>query len=87
MCELTSDVPESFLSSQSHKPFESESSKIFSSQSQSHDFVNLSLSRVTKPVESLRVIGLQARVSVESHEILHFFYHTFLCYEIAPNML
>jgi len=30
-------MPESFLSSQSHKPFESESSKIFSSQS--HDLV------------------------------------------------
>jgi len=28
----TSDVPKSFFSSQSHKPFESESSKIFSSR-------------------------------------------------------
>jgi len=38
-----SDVPESFLSSQNHKPFELESSKIFSSQSQSHDLVESSL--------------------------------------------
>jgi len=29
---ITSDVSESFLSSQSHKPLESESSKIFSSR-------------------------------------------------------
>jgi len=56
---MRSDVPESFLSSQSHESFESESSKNFSS-------------RVT--VESLRVIGLQARVNVESNEISHFFY-------------
>ena len=56
---MRSDVPETFLSSQSHESFESESSKNFSS-------------RVT--VESLRVIGLQARVNVESNEISHFFY-------------
>jgi len=37
-------------------------------------------------VESLRVIGLQARVNVELHEISHFFYY-FLCYEMAPNTL
>jgi len=33
-----------------------------------------SQSRVTRTVESLRVIGLQARVNVESNEISHFFY-------------
>jgi len=33
-----------------------------------------SQSRVTRTVESLRVIGLQARVKVESNEISHFFY-------------
>jgi len=36
----SSDVSSSFLSSQSHKPFESESSKIFSSQS--HDLIESS---------------------------------------------
>jgi len=35
-------------------------------------------------VESLRVIGLQARVNVESHEISRFSM-TFTCYEMAPN--
>jgi len=61
----SSDVSESFLSSQRHKPLESESSDIFSS-------------RVTGTVESLRVIGLQARVNVESHELSRFFYDIFL---------
>jgi len=50
---------------------ESESSKIFSSR------VMTWSSRVTKTVESLRVIGLQARVNVKSHEISHFFYYIF----------
>ena len=78
-----SDVPESFLSSQSHKPFESESSKFFSSQS--HDLVESSH-------KNCRVIGLQARVNVESHEISHFFYYIFYaikwrptCYKMAPD--
>ena len=48
-------MSESFLSSQSHKPLELESSKIYLSQT-----------RVTKTVESLRAIGLQARVNVFS---------------------
>jgi len=61
---------------QSHKPLESESSKIFSSQS--HDLVESSQSRVTRTVESLRVIGLQARVNVNSHELSCFFYNIFL---------
>jgi len=72
----STDVSESFLSSQSHKALESESSKIFSSQS--HDLVVSSQNRVTTTVESLRVIGVQARVNVESHEISRFFYDTFL---------
>jgi len=59
-----------------HKPFESESSKIISSQS-----------RVTRTVESLRVIALEARVNVESNEIAYFFLFLFFCYEMATNML
>jgi len=43
-------------------------------------------SRVTRTVESLRVIGLQARGNVESHEISRFFYNIF-CYEMAPDKL
>jgi len=74
-----SDVSKSFLSSQSHNHFESESSKFFSSQCH-----NLAES-VRRTVESLRVIGLQARVNAESHEISRFFYDIF-CYEMAPNM-
>jgi len=34
-------------------------------------------SLVTRTVESLRVIGLQARVNVESHEFSRFFYDNF----------
>jgi len=66
----TSDVPASFLSSQSHEPFESESSH-------SHlKFCRVMTwsSRVTRMVESLRVIGLQARVNVESYKISSFSY-------------
>ena len=33
---------------------------------------------VTRTVESLRVIGLQARVNVESYEISYFFYDIFM---------
>jgi len=65
--------------------------------SQRHDF----MSRVTRTVESLRVIGLQARVIVESHEISRYFYGIFLLwngvqhaikwrpisYKMVPNML
>jgi len=40
-----------------------------------------------KNVESFRVIGLQTRVNVESHEISHFFLLHFLCYEMAPDKL
>jgi len=42
-------------------------------------------SRVTKTVESLRVIGLQARVNVESHEISHFFYYIFYVTKWRPT--
>jgi len=58
-------------------------SQIFSSQS--HDLVESSQSGVTRTVESLRVIGLEARVNVESHKISRFFYDIF-CYQMAPNM-
>jgi len=51
---------------------------MYNFSSQSHDLVKSIQSRVTRTVESLRVIGLQARVSVESHEISRFFYDTFL---------
>ena len=44
-----------------------------------------SQSRVTRTVESLRVIGLQAQVNVESHEISCFF--NIFCYEMAPDKL
>jgi len=71
---------------------ESESSKIFSSQS--HDLVESGQSRMTKTVESLRVIGLQARVNFESYEISHFFYYIFYAmkwcptsYKMAPDKL
>jgi len=53
-----------------------------------------SQSGVTKTVESLRFIGLQARVMVESHEISHFFYYIFYatkwrptCCKMAPDKL
>ena len=61
-----------------HKPFESESS---------HDLVDSSQIRVTRTVESLRVIALEARVNVESNEIAYFFLFLFFCYEMATNML
>jgi len=62
---------------------ESESSKIFSSRVKVMTWS--SQSRVTRNVESLRIIVLQARVNVESHEISRFFY--IFCYEMAPNQL
>jgi len=75
-----SDVPESLSSSQSHKPFESEAFKIFSSPVRVMTWPN----RVTKTVESPRVIDLQARVNVESHEISHFFYYIFYAMKWHP---
>ena len=59
-----------------------------------HGLVESSQSRVKRTVESVRVIGLQARVNVESHEVLHFFYDIFYamkwrptCYKMAPDKL
>ena len=46
-------MSESILSSQSHKLFESKSSKIFSSQIQNHDLVESSQSGVTRTVDLL----------------------------------
>jgi len=44
-------------------------------------------SRVTRIVEALLVIGLQARVNVESHEILRFFYDIFLLRNGTQNAI
>ena len=43
-------------------------------------------SRVKRIVESLRIIGLQARVNVESHKFSRFFYDI-VCYKMTPNVL
>ena len=82
-------MSESFLSSQSHKPLESESSHLnfFPVESESR------LCRVTRTLESLAVIGLQARVNVESHEISRFLRHFFAMkwhptyHKMAPDKL
>ena len=50
----------------------------------SHDLVESSQRRVTRTVESFRVIGVQARVNVESNEILHLSM-AFSCYKMAPD--
>jgi len=42
------------------------------------------LSRVTRSVELLRVVGLQARVNAKLNEISHFFY-IFLCWKWRPK--
>ena len=47
--------------------------------------VESSQSRVTRTVESLRVIRFLARVNVESREISRFFY--IFCFEMAPSNL
>ena len=74
-------MSESFLSSQSHKPLESEASqshlKFFSSQSQSHDLVESS------HFESL-ICKLEP---MSSHTKFHVFSTTFFCYEMAPDKL
>jgi len=73
-----SDVPETFLSSQNHKPFESESSQLHLKFFRVRVMTWSSQSRVTKTVDSLLVIGLQARVSVvSSHMKFHIFSITF----------
>jgi len=64
---------------------ESESSKIFSSRVRVMTWS--SQSRVTRTVESLRVIGLQARVNFESHEISRFFYKIFLPWNGAQHAI
>jgi len=84
---IISDVPESFLSSQSHKPFELEWYKFFQVQSEaSHDLAESSQNRITRTVESLQVIGLQARVNGESNEISHFSY-LFLLWNDAQHRI
>ena len=74
---IGSDVPESFLSSQSQVrvTIPSSQSRViwnFVESESSHDFVKSSQSRVTRMVESLRVIGLQARVNVEPYKFQTF---------------
>jgi len=44
-----------------------------------------SQSQVTTTVESLRVIDLQVRVNVESHEISHFFLWDFYAMKLHPT--
>jgi len=41
------------------------------------------VTQVTKTVESPRVIGLEARINVESNEISHFY--VFFSYKIVPE--
>jgi len=84
----SSDVPESFLSSQGHKPFESESSKIFSSRVRV--VVMTWLSRVR--IESQKLsshFGHWFASSSQYRVILNFtfFLLHFLCYEMAPNII
>jgi len=76
---ITSDVPESFLSSQSHKPFQSESSKIFFEAS--HDLVESQ--KLSSQFESL-VCKLE---SMSNQMKFHIFSMTFLSYEMAPGKL
>jgi len=65
--------------SQSHlKFFPVESKSSHDLVESSHDLVESSQRRVTRTVESLQVIGLQARVMVKSNEISHFFYDFFM---------
>jgi len=75
-----------FVESESQAPrVRVESSKIYSSRSR--DLVESSQSRVTRTVESLRVIGLQARVNVESYEISRFFFNIFLLWNGAQHAM
>ena len=87
----TSDVPDSFLSSQSHKPFESESSQIFSSRNRAMTWP----SRVRSESQELSshhgplVFKLEP---MSSQMKLHFFSMTYAlkwhptCCEMVPNI-
>jgi len=78
-----SDKLESFLSSQSRV----RDIQIFFEAS--HDLVEKSQSRNTRTIELLRVIGLQARVNVESNDISNFSCEIFVLWNRAqpPNIL
>ena len=81
-----SDVPESFLSSQSPKPLESESSKIFSSGVKVMTWssrVRVEPRELSSHFESL----LCKLESMSSHTKFHVFSTTFFCYEMAPDEL
>ena len=88
---ISSDVPGSFLSSQSHKPFESESSKIFCVESESWlGRVRVESQELSSHFESL-VCKLE---SMSSHTKIHIFSTTFVamkwcptCYKMAPDKL
>jgi len=73
---MISDASKSFLSSQSHLKIFRVKVKIWSSQS-----------RVTRTVDWLRVIRLQARANVESHGISRFFYDIFLLLNITQHAM
>jgi len=80
---MISDASESFLSSQSHRPFESESSKIFSSRARVMTWS--SQSRVTRTVSHFESMVCKLE-SMSSHMKFHVFPTTFFCYQMAPNM-
>jgi len=89
---VASDVSKSFLSSQSHLKFFRVESESKSRPGRVESESSHKNCRVTKTLESLRVIGLQARVNVESHEISRFFYDTFFamkwyptCHKMVPD--
>ena len=93
MLPNTSDVSESFLSSQSHKPFWSEGSKIFSSRVRVMTWssrVRVKSQELSSHFESL-VCKLE---SMSSHTEFYVFPTRFFamkrrptCYEMAPDML
>jgi len=74
----TSDVSEAFLSNQSHKPFESESSKNFLSRVRVRDMTGSSQSGITRTVESLQVTGLQISSQCQVTGNFTFFYNIFM---------
>jgi len=81
---VTSDMPESCLSSQSHKPFEPESTKFFSCRLRVESW--LGRVEAESSHKDCRVIVLNALVNVQSNEIKHLFC-VFIWYEMPPNKL
>jgi len=86
--QISSDVPGSFLSSQSHKPFESESSKIFRFGSESKSWLGRVESETSH--KNCRVTSSHWFLSSSQRRVtwnFTFFLLHFLCYEMVPNML